>query len=105
MVHLDERANTLDGKLEIVCGQNEGSQHLLSISGVVLLSATIISHGGRSVVRVAHLYTDKRNLWISEFDQRRGKNISAVDVVVTNKNTLIAWALLTNKQCYEAAII
>ena len=41
---------------------------------------TLLIHGGRTVVRVAHLYTDKRNLSVSELDQRRGKNISAVAV-------------------------
>jgi transposase len=151
MVHLDERVNSLEGKLEIVCRQNEDCQRLLSIPGVGLLSATalvaaigdisvfkngrelaawlglvprqhstggkstlmgiskrgdcylrtLLIHGGRTVVRVAHLYTDKRNLWISELDQRRGKNISAV--AVANKNARIAWALLTKKQCYEPA--
>ena len=153
MVHLDERVNSLEGKLEIICRQNEDCQRLLSIPGVGLLSATaliaaigdisvfkngrelaawlglvprqhstggkptlmgiskrgdcylrtLLIHGGRTVVRVAHLYTDKRNLWINELDQRRGKNISAV--AVANKNARIAWALLTKKQCYEAAII
>jgi len=43
------------------------------------------------------------HIWINELDQPRGKNISAV--AVANKNARIAWALLTKKQCYEAAII
>ena len=37
---------------------------------------TLLIHGGRTVVRVANKYQDKRNRWISELDQRRGKNIS-----------------------------
>lgn len=153
MVHLDERVSALEGKLEIICRQNEDCQRLLTIPGVGLLSATaliaaigdisvfkngrelaawlglvprqhstggmstlmgiskrgdcylrtLLIHGGRTVVRVAHLYTDKRNLWVSELDQRRGKNISAV--AVANKNARIAWALLSKKECYEVAVI
>ncbi len=153
MVHLDERVSTLEGKLEMICRQNEDCQRLLSIPGVGLLSATaliaaigdisvfkngrelaawlglvprqhstggiptlmgiskrgdcylrtLLIHGGRTVVRVAHLYTDKRNLWINELDQRRGKNISAV--AVANKNARIAWALLSKKECYKSIVI
>nr|HIL76269.1 IS110 family transposase [Rhodospirillales bacterium] len=64
---------------------------------------TLLIHGGRTVVRVAHLYTDKRNLWISELDKRRGKNISAV--AVANKNARIAWALLSKKESYQVTAI
>lgn len=62
---------------------------------------TLLIHGGRTVVRVASKYQDKRNRWISELDQRRGKNISAVGVA--NKNARIAWALLSKKENYNAA--
>ena len=61
---------------------------------------TLLIHGGRTVVRVADKYRDKRNQWITNLDQRRGKNISAV--AVANKNAHIAWALLTNKSIYQA---
>jgi len=61
---------------------------------------TLLIHGGRTVVRVAHKYQDRRNQWISEIEQRRGKNISAV--AVANKNARIAWALLSNKTTYQA---
>jgi Transposase and inactivated derivatives len=64
---------------------------------------TLLIHGGRTVVRVAHLYTDKRNLWICELDKRRGKNISAV--AVANKNARIAWALLSKKESYQVTAI
>ncbi|MCU7861031.1 MAG: IS110 family transposase, partial [Candidatus Thiodiazotropha sp. (ex Lucinoma kastoroae)] len=63
---------------------------------------TLLIHGGRTVVRVAHKYTDRKNRWISELDQRRGKNISAV--AVANKNARIAWALLSKKTTYQAAV-
>ena len=41
---------------------------------------TLLIHGGRTVVRVADKHDDRRNNWIKELDQRRGKNISAVAV-------------------------
>ena len=59
---------------------------------------TLLIHGGRAVVRVAHKHQDKRNQWIGEIKQRRGENIS--NVAVANKNARIAWALLTHKQDY-----
>lgn len=40
MVHLDERVETLQNKLEALCAQNEDCQRLLSIPGVGVLSAT-----------------------------------------------------------------
>lgn len=62
---------------------------------------TLLIHGGRTVVRVADKYDDRRNNWIKEIDKRRGKNISAV--AVANKNARIAWAVLTKKEPYKAA--
>ncbi len=64
---------------------------------------TLLIHGGRTVVRVAEKYQDKRNKWITQLDQRRGKNISAV--AVANKNARIAWALLTNKTTFQASAV
>ena len=63
---------------------------------------TLLIHGGRTVVRVAHKYTDRKSRWVSELDQRRGKNISAV--AVANKNARIAWALLSHKTTYQAVV-
>jgi len=152
MVHLDERIDTLEKKLQSISLQNKDCQRLLTIPGVGLLTATamvaavsdinafkngrelaawlglvprqhstggkptlmgiskrgdnylraLLIHGGRSVVRVADKYKDKRNRWVSELDQRRGKNISAV--AVANKNARIAWALLSKNVNYDAAI-
>lgn len=62
---------------------------------------TLLIHGGRSVVRVAHQHQDKRNQWIGKIKQSRGENISAV--AVANKNARIVWALLTKKKDYCAA--
>jgi len=63
---------------------------------------TLLIHGGRTVVRVADKYQDRRNQWIAELDKRRGKNISAV--AVANKNARIAWALLSKKTTYQASM-
>ena len=78
-----------------------GKQNLLGISkrGDTYLR-TLLIHGGRSVVRVAHKHQDKRNQWIGEIKQRRGENIS--NVAVANKNARIVWAPLTKKQDYCA---
>jgi len=62
---------------------------------------TLLIHGGRTVVRVAEKYQDKRNQWISRLDKRRGKNISTV--AVANKNARIVWALLTNQTTFIQA--
>ena len=64
---------------------------------------TLLIHGGRSVVRVAHKHQDKRNQWIGEIKQRRGENIS--NVAVANKNTRIVWALLSKKEDYRVAAV
>lgn len=61
---------------------------------------TLLIHGGRTVVRVADKYHDKRSQWITRIETRRGKNISAV--AVANKNARIAWALLSKKTTYQA---
>ncbi|MDT8372337.1 MAG: transposase, partial [Gammaproteobacteria bacterium] len=78
-----------------------GKQTLLGISkrGDTYLR-TLLIHGGRAVVRVAHKHQDKRNQWVGEIKQRRGEN--KANVAVANKNARIAWALLTKKQDYCA---
>jgi len=151
LVHLDDRVNTLEKKLEIISRESDDCQRLLTIPGIGLLTATaliaaignisafnsgrelaawlglvpkqhstggiptllgiskrgnsylrsLLIHGGRAVVRVAPLYSDKRNTWVNTLNERRGKNISAV--AVANKNARIVWALLSNKENYKAA--
>jgi transposase len=64
---------------------------------------TLLIHGGRSAVRVAHKHQDRQSRWIGEIEQRRGKNIAAV--AVANKNARIAWALLSNKSNYQAQAV
>jgi transposase len=60
---------------------------------------TLLIHGGRTVVRVAEKHQDRRNQWVCEVEQRRGKNIAAV--AVANKNARIAWALLSKQTTYQ----
>ena len=64
---------------------------------------TLLIHGGRTVVRVADKYKDKRNRWISELDQRRGKNISAV--AVANKNACDACRIRRKGLMRQALLI
>ena len=62
---------------------------------------TLLIHGGRTVVRVANKHQDKRSAWVTQLEERRGKNIPAV--AVANKNARVAWALLSNKSTYQAS--
>lgn len=64
---------------------------------------TLLIHGGRTVVRVAHKYRTRHCRWVSDVEQRRGKNIAAV--AVANKNARIAWALLNRKTSYQASTV
>lgn len=59
----------------------------------------LLIHGGRTVVRVAGKHEDRRNRWVTDIDQRRGKNIAAV--AVANKNARIAWALLSKQTTFQ----
>jgi transposase len=62
---------------------------------------TLLIHGGRAVVRISHLYQDKRNQWVEELKKRRGDNVTAV--AVANKNARIVWALLTHQSEFAVA--
>jgi transposase len=64
---------------------------------------TLLIHGGRTVVRMAHQHQDRHHRWISDLVQRRGKNVSAV--AVAHKNARLAWALLTHKTTYQASAV
>lgn len=79
-----------------------GKPTLLGISkrGDTYLRSLLI-HGGRAVSRVAHRHQDSHNRWIDNIKRKRGENIS--NVAVANKNARIAWALLTRKECFQAA--
>lgn len=76
-----------------------GKQNLLGISkrGDSYLR-TLLIHGSRSVVRYADT---SDNSWLKSLSERRNKNIVAV--ALANKNTRIAWALLTKNTRFEAS--
>jgi len=64
---------------------------------------TLLTHGGRTVVRhVGTKKDDKRSNWIKELKERRGANRAAV--AVANKNARIIWALLAKNEEYRKAV-
>jgi transposase len=69
-----------------------GDQHL----------RTLLIHGARAVVRVAHRKSDPRSTWIKALQERRGTNRTIV--AVANKNARILWALLAKGECYRPAV-
>lgn len=76
-----------------------GKTTLMGISRRGDYLRTLLIHGGRTVVRVAEKRQDRKNQWVCEIEQRRGKNIAAV--AVANKNARIAWALLSKQTTYQ----
>ena len=62
---------------------------------------TLLIHGARAVIRVAHRHPDGRNRWVQAVEHRRGKNVAAV--ALANKNARIAWALLATEKQYRLA--
>ena len=71
------------------------------IRGLLMESGIIIPKGISFIRNQIPLvqHDDRRNNWIKELGQRRGKNISAV--AVANKNAGIARAVLTKKEPYK----
>lgn len=61
----------------------------------------IFIHGARSVVSYAGKKDNSLNNWIRKRMASKGKNIAAV--ALANKNTRIAWALLTSGEPYRMA--
>ncbi len=60
---------------------------------------TLLIHGARAVLRVAHKRDDKRSRWVVALQGRRGPNVAAV--ALANKNVRTAWALLTRGTTFE----
>jgi transposase len=82
------------GDRRIMLGiSKHGDQHL----------RTLLIHGARAVVRVAHRKCDPRSTWINALQERRGTNRTIV--AVANKNARILWALLAKGECYRAAAV
>lgn len=77
-----------------------GKDRLLAVSkrGDAYLR-TLLVHGARSVLKVAHQKEDPRSRWLQSLCGRRNKNIAAV--ALANKNARIVWALLTKKTDYQ----
>ena len=75
-------------------------QQLLGISkhGDTYLR-TLLVHGARSALRVAHKKTDERNKWAVAVRERRGENIACV--ALANKQARTVWNLLANNESYQ----
>ena len=79
-------------------------QRLLGISkrGDVYLR-TLLIHGARSALRVAHKKTDKRSSWVVRLKERAGENKTCV--ALANKNARTLWALLARHEVYQPQAI
>lgn len=60
---------------------------------------TLLVHGARSVVRVAHRKTDALSRWVLQLIQRCGRNKAIV--ALANKLARIAWAILRQGGVYQ----
>ena len=60
---------------------------------------TLLIHGARSAFRMAGRHRDRRSRWVLGVAERRGQNVAAV--VLANKNTRTAWALLTGETRFD----
>ena len=77
-----------------------GKQTLLGISkrGDTYLR-TLMTHGARSVIRVAEKKAEPGS-WMRKLIDRRNKNVAAV--ALANKNARIVWALLAHDRTFRA---
>jgi transposase len=57
---------------------------------------TLLIHGARAALRVAHRRRDQRSLWVSRLMLKSGPNVAAV--ALANKNARVIWKLLTSGQ-------
>jgi transposase len=62
---------------------------------------SLLVHGGRSVLRVAHLKTDRVSQWALRKAGERGQNRAVV--AVANKNARIIWSLMSSGKEYQSA--
>lgn len=62
---------------------------------------TLLANGGRSVIMANGLKREP-DPWISKMLERRHYNVATI--AMANRNTRIAWALLTKKQTYDPTI-
>ena len=77
-----------------------GINTVLGISkrGKKSLRATLV-HGGRAVVRVAHLKKDPISLWLNNLKEKKPYN--KVSVAYANKVARIAWAMMRYGTCFD----
>jgi transposase len=61
---------------------------------------TLLTHGGRAVLRAAHLAKSPTRLhrWALDVQQRRGHNVAAI--ALANKLARIAWAVWRQERCF-----
>lgn len=60
---------------------------------------TLLIHGARAVIRVAHRKANYEGSWLANLVGRRNKNVAAV--ARANKNARIVWALLVHNREYN----
>jgi len=83
-VGLTPRHHGTGGKNRILGITKRGDRYLRSI----------LIHGARSAVSVAHTKDDRLSRWVSELKERSHMNVAAV--ALANKTVRVAWAMLRN---------
>jgi transposase len=64
---------------------------------------SILIHGARAVVSIAHRKEDRLSRWANELKERRHANVAAV--ALANKTARVAWAMLRNETNYEPELM
>ena len=59
---------------------------------------TLLIHGARSALRVAHKRSDPRSQWVLQVKARCGENKACI--ALANKNARTIWALLAQQKKY-----
>ena len=88
-VELTPRHHGTGGKNRLMSITTQGDRYLRSI----------LIHGARSAVSVAHRKDDRLSRWATEFKQRSHTNIAAL--ALANKTVRMAWAMLRNGTDFE----
>jgi transposase len=91
-VGLTPRHHGTGGKNRLMSITKQGDRYLRSI----------LIHGARSAVRVAHRKDDRLSRWVTELEQRSHTNVAAV--ALANKTVRVAWAMLRNGTDFEPAL-
>ena len=91
-IGLTPRHHGSGGKNRLMSITKQGDRYLRSI----------LIHGARSAVRVAHRKDDRLSRWVTELKQRSHTNVAAV--ALANKTVRIAWAMLRNSADFEPTL-